>query len=104
MSIKLHLSIRRRRGARSLSSPEGEFLVTLRTDTPESCLASAAFDAVLSRYPDAHGEDFDVSTHDLDGHVVLDTELPDYGAMREFALNVTPLSTEDTPPTAREKT
>lgn len=92
MSIKLRLTVCRKHGEQSTQpSPEGDYLVALRTDTPESCLASAAFDAVLCNFPDAHGEDFNVKTRDLEGHIVLDTELPAYGAMRQYGLSVTPL-------------
>lgn len=98
MSINIYLTIQRRREAPWASqptgrepTPEGEYLVKLRSDTPESRLASAAYDAVLTSYPHVQGEDYDVSVVDEKGRIVLDTELPAYGEMRGFSLSVTRL-------------
>ncbi|WP_372798268.1 hypothetical protein [Litorivivens sp.] len=91
MSIKLFLKVRPKasplQGEVCNASLGGDYVVTLRADTPPSCLASAAFDAVLKFYQVNNGEDFNVNARDVKGRIVLDTELPDYGAMAEYALD-----------------
>ncbi len=92
MSIKLFLKVRPRSAPQSspIKNAElaGDYVVALRADTPSSCLASAAFDAVLKFCQIDNGEDFNVNARDEHGHIVLDTELPAYGALSKYGLSV----------------
>ena len=100
MSRKLYLSIKAkpynadtavRNGAIS-----GDYVVTLRADTPESCLASAAYDTILRYFQVDNAEDFNVTTRDSEGHIVLDTELPAFGAMAGYGLSANRLDVAET--------
>lgn len=95
MSLKLYLSFRPKtctaeRPARNVEF-RGDYVVGLRADTPESCLASAAYDTLLRYLHIDNGEDFDVTTRDARGQIVLDTQLPAIGAMASYGLSVTRL-------------
>ena len=91
MSVKLYLSIKPKQyGAGTQvanSTIVGDYEVSLRADTPESCRASAAFDTVLRYYQVDNGQDFNVTARDAKGNIVLDTELPAYGAMASYGLS-----------------
>ncbi len=91
MSIKLFLKVRPRPSTplHAIKNAEqaGDYVVTLRADTPATCLASAAFDAVLKFCQIDNGEDFNVNARDEHGHIVLDTELPAYGALSKYGLS-----------------
>lgn len=91
MSVKLYLSIKSKKYAPDTtianSAIVGEYEVSLRADTPESCLASAAYDTILRYYQVENGQDFNVTVRDAAGGIVLDTELPAYGAMAGYGLS-----------------
>lgn len=95
MSLKLYLSIKPKsyRPGNTVRNAElgGNYLVSIRADTPESCLASAAYDTVLHYFGVDNGEDFNVTTRDAGGQIVLDTELPAIGAMASYGLSATRL-------------
>ncbi|HCS26332.1 MAG TPA: hypothetical protein DIW43_02695 [Spongiibacteraceae bacterium] len=91
MSQKLYLSIKPKSysagGLVKNAELGGDYVVSLRADTPESCLASAAFDTVLRYFSIDNGEDFNVTTRDAGGQIVLDTALPAIGAMAGYGLS-----------------
>lgn len=91
MSLKLYLSIRPKSYGADCTVKNvefgGNYVVSLRADTPESCLASAAYDTLLRYLAIANGEDFNVTTRDAKGQIVLDTSLPAIGAMTGFGLS-----------------
>lgn len=91
MSQKLYLSIKPKSwsadGPVRNAELGGNYVVSLRADTPESCLASAAFDTVLRYFGIDNSEDFNVTTRDAGGQIVLDTTLPAIGAMAGYGLS-----------------
>ncbi|MFT5032333.1 MAG: hypothetical protein ACI89D_000386 [Bermanella sp.] len=92
MSLKLYLSIRPHAGSAVENAQlSGNYVVNLRADTPESCLASAAYDSLLRFFDVENSEHFKVTTRDAHGHIVLDTALPAIGEMASFGLSATRL-------------
>lgn len=100
MSRKLYLSIKAKpynaNTAVRNCGISGDYVVSLRADTPESCLASAAYDTILRYFQVDNAEDFNVTTRDSEGHIVLDTELPAFGAMAGYGLSANRLDVVET--------
>ena len=88
MSHQLILSVRHN-NASNAKEPGlcGKYRIRLRADTPESCLAAAAQDTLMRFYPIKNGESFSITARDSNGHIVLDTEMPEMGSMAHYGLS-----------------
>lgn len=95
MSQKFYLSIQpSSRRDDNVTTLSGNYVVSLREDTPDSCLASAAYDTLLRYFGVENSEDFRITTRDEKGQIVLDTALPAIGSMASFGLSAKRLDAE----------